>query len=80
MGSVTEARQIRESVQQPQRHILKSMTCLSVLGVCAAHVCFTVGVCSYVSGVDTESAQDQPAMTDWRRLPSYAGCSFVVSL
>ncbi|KAF3856097.1 hypothetical protein F7725_016820, partial [Dissostichus mawsoni] len=31
-------------------------------------------------GVDTDSAQDQPAMTDWRRVPSCAGCSFVVSL
>lgn len=49
------------------------MTC-----VCVVHVC--VSVCTYVSGVDTESAQDQPAMTDWRRLPSCVGCSFVVSL
>ena len=48
--------------------------------MCCACVSVSVGVCSYVSGVDRESAQDQPAMTDWRRLPSCAGCSFVVSL
>lgn len=46
------------------------MTCLSVLGVCAVHVCVSVPVCSYVSQVDTKTAQDQPAMTDWRRLLS----------
>lgn len=82
MGSVTEARQTRELVQQPQSHILKSMTRLSVFGVCFAcmRVCISVSVCSTVSGVDTEPAQDQPAMTDWWRLPSCAGCSFVVSL
>lgn len=53
-GSVTEARQIRELVQQPQRHILKSTTCFSVLGMCCENVCVIVGVFSpYVSGVDT---------------------------
>lgn len=53
-GSVTEARQIRELVQQPQRHSLKSTTCFSVLGMCCENVCVIVGVFSpYVSGVDT---------------------------
>lgn len=47
---------------------------------CALHVCVGFGVCSNVSGADTEPARDQPAMTDWWRLPSCAGCSFVVSL
>lgn len=40
VGSVTEARQTGELVQQPQSHILESMTCLSVLGVCFACVCW----------------------------------------
>lgn len=47
---------------------------------CALHVCVGFGVCSNVSGADTQPARDQPAMTDWWRLPSCAGCSFVVSL
>lgn len=81
MGSVTEARQTREFIQQPQSHILKSMTLCPCCVFCMC-VCVSVcgGVCSNVSGVDTEPAQHQPAMTDWRRLPSCAGCSFVVEL
>lgn len=71
MGSITEARQIRELIQQPQRRILKACDlsfCASCM--CSACVRVSVAVRSYVSRVDTESAKDQPAMTDWWRLPS----------
>lgn len=82
VGLVTEAmanEEIGPTTSEPHSEVRDLSLCLWCV-FCTCFLCIGFDAFSTVSRVDTEPAQEQPAMTDWWWLSSCAGCSFVVNV